>query len=73
LITSGKDHTPLDDLKRFFDILDMTEESDSGCVFHPVHISSCRVMLMDELNGILNRLKAHADMTSAEWNQALAE
>lgn len=45
------------DLKRFFQILDITEESDNGNVFHPVHISCCRVMLGVELEAILKRLK----------------
>ncbi len=49
-------------LKRFFEILDKTEESDEGRVFHPVTITSVRVMLTKELNVILEELKSHAAM-----------
>lgn len=45
------------DLKRFFEILDQTEESANGVEFHPVQLSSCRVMLTEELENILKRLK----------------
>ncbi len=66
-------YKPLDDLKRFFEILDTVEESDNGNLFHPVHISCCRVMTGIELEGILKRLKARANMTAAEWNQLLGD
>lgn len=44
-------------VKEFLDILDTTEESDSGTVFHPVYISSCRVMKTKMVGEILNELK----------------
>jgi len=43
--------------KRFFQILDTKEESDSGKEFSPVFISCCRVLLGEELNKILPRMK----------------
>lgn len=48
------------DLKRFFEMLDYTEESDSGNIFHPINIGCCRVMMGVELEGILKRLKAYS-------------
>lgn len=51
-----------DDLKdlvrRMFAILDIEEESDSGRVFHPTTISSCRCMDAQKLEVILERMKA---------------
>lgn len=49
------------DIKRFFAILDTTEESDNGRVFHPTTIGSCRVMTGIELEAILKRLKAYSE------------
>lgn len=43
--------------KRFFQILDTKEESDSGREFSPVYIVSCRVLLGRELNEILSKMK----------------
>ena len=44
------------DLKRFFELLDKTEESSNGRTFHPNYISSCRVLDGKELGEILERL-----------------
>ena len=53
--------TPHDTLKQLvkelFYYLDMTEESDSGRVFHPTIITSCRVHDQQALNEILKQLK----------------
>lgn len=46
-------------LKKLFYYLDMTEESDSGRVFHPTIITSCRVMYQDKINDILKQLKEY--------------
>jgi hypothetical protein len=46
-------------VKEFFYYLDMTEESDSGRVFHPTIITSCRVHDQQAINKILKQLKAH--------------
>ena len=43
--------------KRFFQILDTKEESDSGKTFSPVFISCCRALLSEELKKILPRMK----------------
>ena len=44
-------------LREFFEILDKTEESDSGRAFHPTAITSVRVMDAKRLNEILSELK----------------
>lgn len=69
----GKDYKPLDDLKRFFEMLDYTEESENGNVFHPITISCCRAMMIDELAGILSRLKERANMSPEEWSSLLGD
>lgn len=48
------------DLKRFFEMLDYTEESDEGHIFHPINISCCRVMMMPEMEAILKRMKDYS-------------
>ena len=49
------------DLKEFFRILDIQEESDSGTIFNPVFISCCRVHLHQKLDQILSRLKEYSN------------
>ena len=45
-------------VKSFFeDYLDYQEESDSGRVFNPIHISCTRVMMTKPLSKLLNRMK----------------
>ena len=44
-------------LKEFFAILDTVEESDNGTEFHPVYISSCRVMKTKRIQEIFTELK----------------
>ncbi len=44
-------------IKKFFIILDTVEESDSGTVFRPTQISSCRTMDVIALETILKDLK----------------
>ena len=48
-------------VKRLFEILETKEESDSGRVFHPTTISSCRVMVTNELRDLLPSLKDWAN------------
>ena len=43
--------------KEFFKILDEVEESESGREFHPVYISSCRVMKTQRLSEIFTDMK----------------
>ena len=51
------DMSPMKLLKEFFTYLDYEEESDSGRVFRPITISSCRVMMSEPLNEVINRLR----------------
>ena len=44
-------------VKELFMLLDITEETDDGRVFHPNRISSCRAMDAEKLNSILVALK----------------
>ena len=45
-------------VKSFFeDYLDVQEESDSGRVFNPIHISCTRVMMTKPLGELLDRMK----------------
>ena len=44
-------------VKALFELLDKTEESDNGRVFHPVKISCCREADRLKLNNILVGLK----------------
>lgn len=45
-------------VKSFFeDYLNVQEESDSGRVFNPIHISCCRAMKMKPLSDLLNRMR----------------
>lgn len=47
--------------KRFFQIIDTKEQSDSGQEFSPVFISCCRVVLGQELNEVLSKMKELAN------------
>ena len=44
-------------VKELFRLLDLTEETEEGRVFHPNRISSCRAMDAERLNSILVALK----------------
>lgn len=44
-------------VKELFVLLDVTEESDDGRVFHPNRISSCRALDAEKLNQVLVELK----------------
>lgn len=44
-------------LDKFIEILDRTEESDNGRVFHPVTVGCCRALWMEELNAVLMQMK----------------
>jgi hypothetical protein len=41
----------------FEDYLNYQEESDSGQVFNPIHVSCTRVMMIEPLGKLLNRMK----------------
>ena len=44
-------------VKELLGILNETEESDSGTVFHPTTISSCRIMKIERLRAIFTELE----------------
>jgi len=44
-------------IKDFFTLLDITEETDEGRVFHPNRISSCRALDAEKLDQVLTELK----------------
>lgn len=44
-------------VKEFLSYLDYTEESDSGRVFHPICISSCRVLMTQPLGMCLTKIR----------------
>ena len=50
-------------VKELFRLLDLTEETDDGRVFHPNQISSCRALDAEKLNQILVELKR----TMEDW------
>ena len=60
-----------ENLKRFFEILDIKEESMAGTIWSPVFISSYRVALTAELDKILKELKEFATEEEETDNQKL--
>jgi len=44
-------------VKEFFSYLDHIEETDSGREFHPIELSSCRVLMTQPLNMCLEKLR----------------
>lgn len=48
-------------VKRLFELLETKEESDSGRVFHPTTINSCRALVVNELRDLLPSLKEWAN------------
>ena len=44
-------------LVRFFEFLDLTDESDSGNIFHPINIGSCRADKQQPLEDLLAEMK----------------
>jgi hypothetical protein len=44
-------------VKELFRLLDITEETDEGRVFHPNRISSCRVLDGEKLEQVLKELR----------------
>ena len=41
----------------FNDYLNKVEESDSGYLFHPIHIGCCRVMKMKPLGELIEKMR----------------
>lgn len=52
-----KVRTLKDVVKEFIDILDMEEANDDGVLFHPTHISSCRVMDCERMDTLIAEMK----------------
>lgn len=48
-------------IAELFSYLDYTEESDSGRVFHPISISSCRLLLSPMVDNLLAELRKRGD------------
>jgi len=44
-------------VKKLFDMLDTTEESENGRLFHPIKISCCRAMMIEPLDQLLDEIK----------------
>ena len=44
-------------IRELFTLLDKTEESDEGRVFHPNKINSCRALDVEKLEQVLSNLK----------------
>lgn len=44
-------------IKELFELLDKTEETDEGRVFHPNRISSCRAVDVEKLGQVLIELR----------------
>jgi len=45
-------------VKELFELLDRTEKTDEGRVFHPNRISSCRALDAEKLKQVLKELKS---------------
>lgn len=53
--------TPLACLRSFISILDGTDESENGVIFHPVQIGSVRVLESAKLEKVLNAMRKFSD------------
>jgi hypothetical protein len=56
----------------FEDFIDIREESDSGRVFAPITISSCRCMMIEPLAEVLAKMRTLSGATDAQ-NQKVLE
>jgi hypothetical protein len=54
----------------FEDFLNVREESDSGRVFAPVTLSSCRVMMTEPLSNLLNKMRKLSGAKPAPKSEA---
>jgi len=53
-------------IRQLFAILEVTEETDEGRVFHPNQIRSCRALDTEKLNTVLADLKRIVNAKSKE-------
>jgi len=60
----SSDSTIKELVRELFKMLDYTEESDGGNIFHPITITSCRVMMNERLNKLLAELKEASNVQS---------
>jgi uncharacterized protein with HEPN domain len=51
-------------VKQFVSILDITEESDSGRLFHPTNITSCRAGDLQKIGELVEALKRASRTTN---------
>jgi hypothetical protein len=58
------DNTIKELVRELFEMLDYTEESDGGKIFHPITITCCRVMMNERLNKLLTELKEASNVQS---------
>lgn len=61
MLSMDTNYNPKDDLKTFFRLLNMVEESDSGNTFRPTYICSSRAADMNKINEALSRLEDWAE------------
>lgn len=47
-------------VQQMFNMLDYTEETDSGKIFHPIQFSCARALMTKPFSEILNKLRAAA-------------
>lgn len=57
-------YSELELIERLFNYLDYKEESDSGWLFNPVSIGSCRVMMHEPLEQLLAEMKSRITNSS---------
>lgn len=48
-------------VKEFFSYLDYTEETDSGCEFHPITIGSVRCLMSEPLSMCMKKLRERVE------------
>ena len=56
-------------VRELFEILDIVEVSDEGKEFHPVYISSVRILLNPKIGDVLKRMKEYSDYGRGESKQ----
>jgi hypothetical protein len=56
-------------VKQFIKILDITEESDSGRLFHPTNITSCRAGDLQKIGELVEALRRASRTTNPEPNE----
>jgi|WetSurMetagenome_2_1015567.scaffolds.fasta_scaffold1779671_2 hypothetical protein len=52
-----------DAVVNLFKLLDATEENESGNIFHPTQISTCRAMEIEKLQFILDEMRREVGLS----------